>query len=175
MFLPEAFQVGQFLEAPKTTYEVDRRGVVNHAQARVLLDAMGKQARSGPRLVAFFAVMYYAGLPPEEVVDLRDRNVTLPDFVQNEDTGEREEPAGDWGEPHFAVAAPFAGREWTDSGTLREERALKHRPDGHTRNSLPAPAYQNSPHSPRCQIRQGERLWEKRSLGLSIAYTKHSD
>ncbi|MGV9776590.1 tyrosine-type recombinase/integrase [Streptosporangium sp. NPDC003464] len=120
-------------KAPKTTYEVDRRSVVNHAQARALLGAVGKQPRSGPRLVAFFAVMYYAALRPEEVVSLRDHNVTLPGLVQNEESGEWEEPADAWGELHFAVAAPFAGREWTDGGTLREERALKHRPDGYTR------------------------------------------
>lgn len=123
---------------PKTTYEVDRRSVVNHVQARALLDAVGKQSRSGPRLVAFFGVMYYTALRPEEVVNLRGHNVTLPDLVRNEETGEWEEPADAWGELHFAIAAPFAGREWTDDGTLREERALKHRPDGHTR-TVPCP------------------------------------
>ncbi|RJL19581.1 tyrosine-type recombinase/integrase [Bailinhaonella thermotolerans] len=120
-------------KVPKTTHEVDRRSVVNHTQARALLAAVGKQPRSGPRLVAFFAVMYYAGLRPEEAANLRDHNVTLPALVKNEETGELQAPENDWGEIHFAVAAPFAGREWTDDGALREQRGLKHRPDGHTR------------------------------------------
>ncbi|MFI7445305.1 tyrosine-type recombinase/integrase [Nonomuraea indica] len=119
-------------KAPKTSHEVDRRSVVNHAQARALLAAVEAQEPSGKRLVAFFALMYYAGLRPEEVVNLRDHNVTLPPLVLNEETGEWEE-SGEWGELRFAKAAPFAGREWTDDGTLREERALKHRADGHTR------------------------------------------
>ncbi|MCG5216507.1 site-specific integrase [Streptosporangium soli] len=125
-------------KAPKTAYEVDRRSVVNHTQARALLKAVGEQPRSGPRLVAFFAVMYYAGLRPEEVVNLRGHNVTLPDLVQNEETSEWEEPEDAWGELHFTTAAPFAGREWTDDGALREVRALKHRPDGHPR-TVPCP------------------------------------
>ncbi|GAA1520707.1 tyrosine-type recombinase/integrase [Sphaerisporangium rubeum] len=123
---------------PKVAHEVDRRSVVNHAQARALLKAVGEQTRSGPRLVAFFAVMYYAALRPEEVVNLREDNVILPALVLNEETGEWEEPANGWGELHLAAAAPFAGREWTDGGTLREERALKHRADGHTR-AVPCP------------------------------------
>lgn len=125
-------------KVPRTTHEVDRRSVVNHAQARALLNAVGKQPRSGPRLVAFFAVMYYAALRPEEAVNLREYNVILPDLVRGEEAGELTEPVDDWGELRFAVAAPFAGREWTDDGTPREERSLKHRPDGHTR-VVPSP------------------------------------
>lgn len=36
------------------------------------------QEPSGPRLVTFFAVLYYAGLRPEEAVNLRRENITLP-------------------------------------------------------------------------------------------------
>ena len=46
-------------KAPKTTHEIDRRCVVNHAQVRRLLSAVREQMPSGPRLVAFFAVIYY--------------------------------------------------------------------------------------------------------------------
>jgi integrase len=56
--------------APKVSGQVDRRGVVNPSQARALLDAVRAQQPSGPRLVAFFAVMYYAGLRPEEAINL---------------------------------------------------------------------------------------------------------
>jgi integrase len=123
---------------PRVTYEVDKRSVVNHAQARRLLAEVEAQKPSGKRLVAFFAVIYYAGLRPEEVVRLGEDNVTLPDLVVNPETGALQEPADDWGELHFAGAAPFAGREWTDDGSLREERALKHRTEGETR-TVPCP------------------------------------
>ena len=73
-------------KAPKTTQEVDRRCVVNHAQARRLLDAVRDQSPSGPRLVAFFAVIYYAALRPEEAVNLREDNITLPPLVRNDAT-----------------------------------------------------------------------------------------
>ncbi|GII05455.1 tyrosine-type recombinase/integrase [Planobispora takensis] len=123
---------------PKSTSEVDRRSVVNHAQARALLAAVEARKPSGKRLKAFFAVMYYAGLRPEEAVHLRVHNVTIPPLVHNPETGRLEEPADDWGELIFSEAAPFAGREWTDDGALREVRSLKHRADGQAR-SVPCP------------------------------------
>ncbi|MEV4457337.1 tyrosine-type recombinase/integrase [Microbispora sp. NPDC049633] len=123
---------------PQVTYEVDRRSVVNHSQARRLLAAVADQKPSGKRLVAFFAIMYYAALRPEEVVNLREDNVMLPDLVWNPETEQMEESADAWGELHFASAAPFAGREWTDDGSLREERPLKHRANGHAR-TVPCP------------------------------------
>ncbi|MFC6083696.1 tyrosine-type recombinase/integrase [Sphaerisporangium aureirubrum] len=135
--LPDNSLKGIKWKTPKTSHEVDRRSVLNHGQARALLAAVEAQKPSGKRLVAFFALIYYAGLRPEEVVSLRDHNVTLPPLVLNEETGEWEEPE-EWGELHFAKAAPFAGREWTDGGTLREERSLKHRADGHAR-PVPVP------------------------------------
>jgi integrase len=67
-------------KAPRTSNLVDRRSVINHAQARQLLDAVRRQAPSGPRLVAFFGVMYYAALRPEEAVNLRDYNIILPRY-----------------------------------------------------------------------------------------------
>lgn len=112
----------------KSTYEVDRRSVINHTQTRALLAAVAARKPSGERLVAFFALMYYTGLRPEEAVNLRAHNVALPPAGQPEE----------WGELQFATAAPFAGREWTDNGALREERSLKHRADGHSR-TVPIP------------------------------------
>jgi site-specific recombinase XerD len=52
--------------APKVSGQVDRRSVVNPRPARALLDAVRAQQPSRPRLVAFFAVMYYAGLRPRK-------------------------------------------------------------------------------------------------------------
>jgi integrase len=105
--------------APKRSRVVDRRSVVNPSQARALLDAVGKVQRSGKRLVAFFAVMYYAGLRPEEAVNLRRSNMVLP--------------KEGWGELHVETATPHAGRDWTDSGEIRDSRQLKHREHGETR------------------------------------------
>jgi len=47
-------------------------------------------------LVAFFAIVYYAALRPEEAVNLRRDNITLPLLVRNDSTGKWEEPADNW-------------------------------------------------------------------------------
>jgi integrase len=122
-------------KAPRTSDEVDRRCVVNPSQARALLAAVRAQWPSGPRLVAFFGLMYYAGLRPEEAIDLRKDDVTLPPLLWNNATKQWEEPAfdDDWGELHFRGASPDAGGEWTDDGKEREARQLKHRANGDSR------------------------------------------
>jgi len=124
---------------PKATQDVDRRCVVNHAQARRLLTAVREQSPSGPRLAAFFAVIYYAGLRPEEAVNLRKDNIILPPLVRKNDTGGWEEPADNWGELRFCSAAPEAGAEWTNDGARREQRHLKSRPVGEWRRVPVAP------------------------------------
>ncbi|GAA1559067.1 hypothetical protein GCM10009678_47640 [Actinomadura kijaniata] len=96
-------------KAPKASPEVDRRSVVNHGQTRRLLQALQEQSPSGLRLAAFFAVLYYAGLRPEEAVNLRRENITLPPLVWNDQTEKWEEPEDDWGELHFCTAAPEVG------------------------------------------------------------------
>jgi integrase len=98
--------------APKLTEAVNPRVVINHAQARALLSAVGR-LRPGPALVAFFGVMYYAALRPGEAVDLRKEALMLP-------------RAG-WGELFLSTSAPAAGRAWSEGGTRREPRQLKHR------------------------------------------------
>jgi integrase len=121
--------------APKVSSQVDRRSVVNPRQARALLDAVRAQQPSGPRLVAFFAVMYYAGLRPEEAINLGQDNLVLPPRVWNEDCQLWQDPPEeqDWGELHLRGATPDAGSEWTDDGSPRERRQLKHRAEGDTR------------------------------------------
>ena len=57
--------------------------------------------------------MYYAALRPSEAVDLRKEALTLPR------TG--------WGELYLSTSAPAAGRAWSEGGTRREPRQLKHR------------------------------------------------
>jgi integrase len=106
-----------------TIREVDRRSVVNHQQARALLEAVRVQQPSGPRLVAFFALMYYSALRPEEAVAVLRDDVRLP---------EPDSPDA-WGELHLTGASPYAGSRWTDDGSQRETRALKHRLEGEHR------------------------------------------
>jgi integrase len=98
--------------APKITEAVNPRVVINHGQAQALLAAV-RQLRSGPPLVAFFAVMYYAALRPGEAVDLRKDALSLP--------------KSGWGELYLSTSAPSAGRSWSETGTRREPRQLKHR------------------------------------------------
>jgi integrase len=121
--------------APKVSSQVDRRSVVNPRQARALLDAVRAQRPSGPRLITFFAVMYYAGLRPEEAINLAKDNVILPPRAWDEESQRWQDPPDDqeWGELHIRSATPDAGREWTDDGSLRERRQLKHRADGDSR------------------------------------------
>jgi integrase len=121
--------------APKVSGAVDRRSVVNPGRARALLAAVRAQAPSDPRLVAFFGLIYYAGLRPEEAVNIHKDDVTLPPMRWNKETRQWEEPpeAAYWGELHLRGASPDAGREWTDDETGREVRQLKHWADGDTR------------------------------------------
>ena len=94
--------------APKVSGQVDRRSVVNPRQARALLKAVRTQQPSGPRLVAFFAVMYYAGLRPEEAINLAADNVMLPPLGQPGDEG--------WGERTSAVRHPMRAASGRTTG-----------------------------------------------------------
>lgn len=111
--------------AGKAVLPVERRRVANPLQVRTLLEAVRQQARSGPRLVAFFGCLYFAGLRPEEAVALTVDHLVLPDEG--------------WGELYPDAAAPHAGKDWTDSGTDRDRRRqLKHRARGQSR-PVPCP------------------------------------
>jgi len=103
---------------------VDRRVVVSPAQAGTLLDAAGRLGQRGEHLKTFFATLYYAALPPSEAVMLRQADLHLP-------------KAG-WGRIVLAASASRAGRAWTDEGTARQERGLKHRAGNETR-TIPIP------------------------------------
>lgn len=105
---------------PRTLKTVDPRTVVNADQARRFLAAVGELGLRGERMVAFFACMYYAALRPEEATDLRRANlISLPDHG--------------WGEMILTNAEPRNGSPWTDDGTVRQRRELKHRAPGETR------------------------------------------
>ncbi len=112
-------------QRPRTVKQVDMRTVVNSDQAARLLAAVEGQGERGRRMVAFFALMYYAALRPEEAIYLSTVNLeSLPD--------------GGWGLLRLSNAEPRAGTKWTNSGRSREPRELKHRAPGETR---PVPAH----------------------------------
>ncbi|MFJ8811653.1 tyrosine-type recombinase/integrase [Amycolatopsis thermoflava] len=102
--------------------QVDPQSVVNPMQGRMLLEAVGSIGKQGPPLVAFFGLMYYAALRPEEALNLRKSNLSLPE--------------SGWGEIHLERARPEVGGEWTDSGEASEEGPLKHR-DEDTGRTVP--------------------------------------
>jgi len=106
--------------APKQARAIDTRVVINPRQAGDLLAAVEAQLvpgqlrrSSGPRLVAFFAAMYYAALRPEEAAMLSKPDLALPE--------------SGWGELLLSQTAPIAGGAWTDSGQRRDRRQLKQR------------------------------------------------
>jgi integrase len=104
--------------------QVDRRSVLNPVQARTLLLALENLPPSGPRLVAFFASMYYSALRPEEVAALSKHHLSLPDRG--------------WGELHLERARPEVAPAWTDTNSPSEERGLKHRDPSEGR-TVPCP------------------------------------
>jgi len=107
---------------------IDRRVVVNPHQAREFLTAVsyvGSWSRArGRRLVAFYAAMYYAGVRPAEARGLRLTDCELPE--------------SGWGWLHVERSRPVSGKQWTDNGTIHDDRGLKQREEGTVR-PVPAP------------------------------------
>jgi integrase len=110
--------------APAVAQTVDRRVVVSPAQARKLLAAVAGLSDRGAHLEAFYGCLYYAALRPSEAVMLRELDLYLP--------------AKGWGRIVLAASASRAGTAWTDHGTSRQERGLKHRAASETR-TIPIP------------------------------------
>jgi len=102
-------------KSPKTAEAIDRRRVINPAQAQALLDAVHDQGPMGRHLKAFFGVMYYGGLRPSEAVMLTLDELDLP------------EQDNAWGWLNLGDSAPSTGGAWNDSGNRRQPQALKHR------------------------------------------------
>ena len=109
----------------KVTREVDRRVVVNVRQARELLTAVtyvgrrGKESRRGERLRAFFACLYFAALRPAEALALCESDCYLP--------------RSGWGMLTVRASRPSAGKRYTDSGEVHDQRGLKHRAEKEAR------------------------------------------
>jgi integrase len=111
-------------KAPEVAETVDRRVAASSAQARALLTGVRAQGTRGQHLEAFFGCLYYAALRPSEAVALREADCHLP--------------SRGWGRIDLAGSEPRAGRDWTDHGTARQARGLKHRAAGEMR-SVPIP------------------------------------
>ncbi|MFJ7422448.1 tyrosine-type recombinase/integrase [Streptomyces uncialis] len=107
---------------------VDRRVLVNPVQGRQMLAAVsyvGSWHRCrGRRLVAFYAVLYYAALRPAEAVGLRLADCHLPD--------------NGWGTLTLRETRPVSGKQWTDSGERHDRRGLKAR-EATTDRPVPIP------------------------------------
>lgn len=106
-------------KAPKKSGPIDKSVVLNPAQAADMLAAISyvgsyRRAR-GRRLVVLFAMLFYAMLRPEEALFVHDYDCTLPG-----------EPDA-WGSIRLTQTRPTAGRRWTDSGRIHDERGLKAR------------------------------------------------
>jgi integrase len=111
-------------KAPKSVDIIDRRSVPNPVQARTLLGGVRRRGRIGPRMVGFYACLYFSAMRPEEAAALTERNLALP--------------KKGWGEFILDTAEPHAGKEWTDSGNNRDRRQLKQRARGESR-TVPCP------------------------------------
>jgi integrase len=111
-------------KTPGVAETVDRRVVASPAQGRALLAGVRAQGARGEHLEAFFGCLYYAALRPAEAVALREADCHLP--------------GRGWGRIDLTVSEPRAGRAWTDDGTARQARGLKHRAD-HEMRSIPIP------------------------------------
>lgn len=110
---------------PRKVSTVDRRVVVNPAQARALISGVRGQGKSGPRLAGFFATLYYAGLRPSEALALRVHDCAFPT------------KKGAWGTLCLDGSTPYAAPIWTDEGEDSPRKALKHRARNESR-TVPA-------------------------------------
>jgi integrase len=106
-------------KAPKKSGPIDKSVVFNPAQAADVLAAISyvgsyRRAR-GRRLVVLFAMLFYAMLRPEEALFVHDYDCTLPEDPKT------------WGSIRLTQTRPTAGRRWTDTGRIHDERGLKAR------------------------------------------------
>jgi hypothetical protein len=73
-------------------------------------------------------------LPGRSQAAIADDGGQLPD---HDPDGEQQDDVA-WGIAYLDTPAPRSGRSWTDTGTTRQERQLKHRPEGTVR-PVPVP------------------------------------
>jgi len=105
--------IGLRWTAPEVDDEVDPDCVPNPVQVRRLPEAVRRLPGRGPHLYAFFGCMYFAGMRPAEVINLRKSQCRLPR------TGR--------GLLNLKGGVVASGKEWTDGGAVHEAHALKRR------------------------------------------------
>ncbi|MBZ4319415.1 tyrosine-type recombinase/integrase [Streptomyces huiliensis] len=108
---------------PSTSNAVDRRSLIPPARMARMLLRISRRPRGGRRLHAYFSTMYYVGPRPEEAVAMHVDDVLLPP----------EDAEDQWCDVVIHTAEPEVGKNWTDDGTIHEERGLKGRGEGDTR------------------------------------------
>jgi integrase len=121
---------------PKAVEAVDPRTVPNPRQAKALIAATEQIKPAGPPLTAFFGCLYFCGMRPGEAVSIREEDFVLPNLHPDDEEQEDDE----WGTAYLDTSAARSGRSWTDTGTTRQERQLKHRPKGTVRPVPVSPA-----------------------------------
>jgi integrase len=105
---------------PQSDDTVDPAVVPNAKQIRRLLATVPAHGKLGKRMEAFFAVMAYAGLRPEEVIALHRDNLELPDEETDDGTA--------FGEFRLRRADTHAPTRFNDDRSKRRSRRrLKHR------------------------------------------------
>jgi integrase len=111
-------------KAPLIDREVARDLLMSPTDVERLLDVMRHCGKVGPRLVAFFATLFYAGFRPSEAIALTIDDLTLP--------------SNGWGEIVVGNAVTSPGRRFTNDGSPRDRRHLKWRSRTSTRH-VPIP------------------------------------
>jgi integrase len=105
---------------PRSDDTIDPAVVPNAKQIKRLLGKVATRGKLGKRMEAFFAVMAYAGLRPEEVIALHRENIELP--------GEESDDGSEFGEFRLRRADSHAPTRFNDDRTKRRSRRrLKHR------------------------------------------------
>jgi integrase len=114
---PPHFPAASVLGTRSASDRVDPRVLVNKVQASQLFTAVSYigtwNRMKGRRLVAFYAVMYFAAVRPSEAVGLKKDDCYLPE--------------SGWGALTLRDTHPVSGKKWTDSGKRHDKRGLKSR------------------------------------------------
>ncbi|AUH40463.1 tyrosine-type recombinase/integrase [Streptomyces sp. CMB-StM0423] len=105
------------VQKPSRIVPVDPRVVANPKQAAGLLDSVsyvgGYRRARGRRLIGMFGSIYYAGMRPAEAVALTVNACHLP--------------RQGWGVANLQRTRPTAGKKWTRTGDVHDDRGLKNR------------------------------------------------
>ena len=111
-------------EAATPSIEVDKNKVLSPAECRKAQQHLATLGPVGQMLSVYTGVLWLAGLRPSEATHLRVKHLTLPDEG--------------WGRLQATGASVEVGARWTDSGDRNDQKGLKWRRNGDTRD-VPIP------------------------------------